>query len=720
MYNANKVVIDRVGGKLAVSFIIVVLALMVTATTLAANLFRDINRKNEDKLSNIIGIIASESVSRISFSGKYHLRLWVVEMKKKSPEIAFISVEDRSGVIIANSDPLYNDIVPVFPEDVIQQKKSMSINQTIIEEHVHDGKLYKEVVIPYTGGLDVRPSGVVRVGIDLQNVRMDQIGSYFVLVLFVILLTTLGVWAVIILSRFFNRSIIDLALNLQGILNYAPIAICVVDSRGYIKVNSIEFNNLFGLLNKNKSIKEEFYDKLKNGEFKLVKDEDLKIFDSKGFFNLEIELIISGVYKALHVSKFPIAKNSKGEGVLFCIFIHDVTDRNKAVAELSNAKDYIYGIINSMPSVLVGVDSNGFINQWNLEAERVTGVARDFAVNKFIVEIFPRVGCRIETIYESIRSNEVKRDTKIKYIEDGEWRYEDITIYPVISNESSGAVIRIDDVTDKVRMEDMMIQSEKMLSVGGLAAGMAHEINNPLSGILQGLQILEKRIFDVNNKANLEAAAKTGLDISVLKEYLISRDVDNLILSIREAGVRAAGIVRNMLSFARMDKGDKQLSNITTLLDTTINLVMNDYNINKSYDFKQIEIVKEYAPDLPCIRCEPSKIQQVFLNILKNGAEAMSVKKAENYQPRFTIRSYRDSRNLCVEIEDNGPGMDKYVRSRIFEPFFTTKQVGVGTGLGMSVSYFIITSHHNGTMIVESELGEYSNFIITFPIEKSE
>ena len=132
-------------------------------------------------------------------------------------------------------------------------------------------------------------------------------------------------------------------------------------------------------------------------------------------------------------------------------------------------------------------------------------------------------------------------------------------------------------------------------------------------------------------------------------------------------------------------------------------------------DFRKIELIKAYDPKLPQVVCETSKIQQVILNLLKNGAQAMS--EAGQEKPKFVIRLKQSQRDALIEIEDNGPGMSEAIRKRIFEPFFTTKTVGVGTGLGLSVSYFIITENHNGTMSVESSPGKGARFIIRLPFD---
>ena len=155
------------------------------------------------------------------------------------------------------------------------------------------------------------------------------------------------------------------------------------------------------------------------------------------------------------------------------------------------------------------------------------------------------------------------------------------------------------------------------------------------------------------------------------------------------------------------------------LLDNTIELASSDYDLKKKYDFRRIDIVREYDPTMPEVPCERTKIQQVFLNILKNSAQAMAQEKDEGKEPLIALRVQRDGDTALIEIEDNGPGMDDATRKRVFEPFFTTKGIGDDTGLGLSVSYFIITKNHGGTLSVESTPGIGAKFIIRLPLHQS-
>ncbi|MCG8684713.1 MAG: ATP-binding protein [Desulfobacterales bacterium] len=266
---------------------------------------------------------------------------------------------------------------------------------------------------------------------------------------------------------------------------------------------------------------------------------------------------------------------------------------------------------------------------------------------------------------------------------------------------------------EKTRLEEMIVQSEKMVSLGGLAAGMAHEINNPLAGILQNAQVIRNRI-QKPIPANLKTADKLDIDFNAMNAYMDQRDIHKMLDSVMDAGKRAAAIVSNMLSFSRKSSSGFIPEDVSLLLDQTLELAASDYNLKKKFDFKQITIHRDYDPDLPKVSCKASEIQQVFFNILSNGAQAMFGKAKDN-NPEFMMRTYMDKDQVCVEIRDNGPGMAHEVSKRIFEPFFTTKGVGEGTGLGLAVSYFIVTENHKGQIEVDSVPGDGTCFKVHLP-----
>ncbi len=400
----------------------------------------------------------------------------------------------------------------------------------------------------------------------------------------------------------------------------------------------------------------------------------------------------------------------------------DITDRKEAEEEVHNLRNYLANIINSMPSVLIGVDRHGVVTQWNAKAQQITGVTDTQAKGQPLEKAFPPLAHGLDRVKQAIAMKQIRFDPRQARKEENETRYEDVTIYPLMANGVEGAVIRVDDVTEQVRLEEMMIQSEKMLSVGGLAAGMAHEINNPLAGMIQTANVMKSRLGNLDIPANRKAADISGVSLNGIKTFMEQRGILRMIDTINNSGKRVAEIVENMLSFAR--KTDAIFSNHhpAQLLDQVLELAATDYDLKKQYDFKTIKIIKEYEKDIPPIPCEAAKIQQVLLNILRNGAQAMEADRSTSKeQPCFTLRLAVEEKNriLKIEIQDNGPGMDKATQSRVFEPFFSTKPVDEGTGLGLSVSYFIITQNHGGTMDVDSSPGNGTTFSIRLPLERS-
>ncbi|MCP4753022.1 MAG: AAA family ATPase [Proteobacteria bacterium] len=391
--------------------------------------------------------------------------------------------------------------------------------------------------------------------------------------------------------------------------------------------------------------------------------------------------------------------------------------KTKAERDMRRLRNYLSNIIDSMPSVLIGVDVDGRVTLWNGEAARATGLSVERAVGQPLSHAFPRLSGEMDRVREAMRTRQARIDARRPRKTGGETRYEDVTVYPLATD---GAVIRVDDVTERVRIEEIVVQSEKMLSVGGLAAGMAHEINNPLGGMMQTASVMRSRLTNLELPANVQAAAESGTTMEAIARFMEKRDIFDMLRRIRESGIRAADIVANMLSFARKSDSAFSSHNLAELLDQCLDLAGADYDLKKKYDFRQIKIVREYEADLPPVFCEAGKIQQVFLNILRNGAEAMHDAAVEG--PQFNLRLAHEAERdmVCIEFQDNGPGMAEKTRKRAFEPFFTTKPTDQGTGLGLSVSYFIITESHNGEMAVDSQPGKGTKFSIRLPVGRRE
>jgi PAS domain S-box-containing protein len=268
------------------------------------------------------------------------------------------------------------------------------------------------------------------------------------------------------------------------------------------------------------------------------------------------------------------------------------------------------------------------------------------------------------------------------------------------------------DITERVQAQELMIQNEKMTMVAGMAAGMAHEVNNPLGIIAQDLQNLERR-FSPALSANCAVADELGLDLEQVARYMERRDILTYITGMRGAVKRASDIISNMLLFSRQSDSTHQYININTIIEQSVKLAASDYDLRKKYDFKKVTIARTFDEKLPLIPVCVTEMEQVFINILKNAAQAMSDAGTSN--PTISVRTFQDKKWVVVEIGDNGPGMSDNVRQRIFDPFFTTKDIGKGTGLGLSVTYSIVTKNHGGELSVESQPGSGARFTVRLP-----
>ena len=390
----------------------------------------------------------------------------------------------------------------------------------------------------------------------------------------------------------------------------------------------------------------------------------------------------------------------------------EIAQHEQTEEKLRKAQDYLGSIINSMPSVLVSVTTTGQITHWNSSAERATDMTSAEVAGKLLWEAYPNLPVTLESIQQAIEDGAPKVMESTKLESHGQTYYTDITIYPLIADNIREAVIRIDDVTVRIMMENMMIQNEKMLSLGELAAGMAHEINNPLGAILQSVQNIERRLSPELPR-NFEVANHLDLDLVRMNRYLADREVYSFLKTIRDAGERSARIVSNMLGFSRSSQQHSP-TDLNALVNNCLELMDNHFEITRQDHKIHIKLDKQLAPDLPNVSCSPPEIQQVLLNIIRNATQALA--SSDTAAPCITVVTGFNSQDAWIRIADNGPGIAPEIRRHIFEPFFTTKEVGQGTGLGMSISYFIVTEHHGGHIDIESSPGNGASFTIRLPL----
>ena len=263
--------------------------------------------------------------------------------------------------------------------------------------------------------------------------------------------------------------------------------------------------------------------------------------------------------------------------------------------------------------------------------------------------------------------------------------------------------------------QNQLMQSDKLASIGQLAAGVAHEINNPIGYVYSNLGTLKKYVQDIlylldvyehaesaitdSEESNLIQNIKKKLDIVFLKD-----DLRALIDESKDGLTRVKTIVQNLKDFAHADTSDEwQFASLHYGLDSTLNIVNNEIKY-------KARVIKEYG-DIQDIECLPSQLNQVFMNLLVNAAHAIE------QHGTITIRTGQQNDEVWIEITDTGKGIPAENLQKIFDPFFTTKPIGTGTGLGLSLSYGIIQKHH-GRIEVVSEVGKGSTFKVCLPTQQ--
>ena len=394
--------------------------------------------------------------------------------------------------------------------------------------------------------------------------------------------------------------------------------------------------------------------------------------------------------------------------------------RHEATEELlRETQEYMNCMINSMPAVLIGITPDGYITHWNDSAAKVAKLTAEEAVGSHIEQAFPELPVSMEVVGETIRSGIPYNSDNIKDGVGSQATFTSLTIYPLMSTEMSGAVILAEDVTPRVRMENLLIQNEKMMSLGELAAGVAHEINNPLAGILSNTQNIQRRI-SLDLPANRDQARKLDLNLEQTYAYLDKRSIPQFLENIREAGERAANIVKSLLEFSRGNDIKHQHIELKTLINHTLDLATNTFEVQLHSGSGLPSIKTELIDESVKAYCSPTEIQQVLLNLLRNAVQALQSNPKEHAcPPEICISLSQTKSHAVIRVSDNGPGIPEEIQMHIFEPFYTTKELGQGTGLGLSVSYFIIKEHHEGSIEVESEQDKGTSFIIKLPRSES-
>lgn len=389
-------------------------------------------------------------------------------------------------------------------------------------------------------------------------------------------------------------------------------------------------------------------------------------------------------------------------------------ETNTANKNLRVERDKLQALIDGLADMDIGVavigEENTIIYQNRVLTKWFGSLSEQECYGKFFNRLKPCENC---SAVRALSDGGTKRTETV--IGDGR-AFEIISTPLTIQGSAEKFVVEvIIDISERKRSQEVMIQTEKMMTLGGMAAGMAHEINNPLSAIMQSQQVIFNR-FSEGLSQNIDAAGDCGVRLENINAYIEKRGILKMMNYISDSSMRACQVIENMLSFSRSEMGIPEKTDLKDLMEQTIKLAANAYNLEKGFDFRKIKIEREYDPALKPVLCQPAKIQQVLLNLLQNGAHAMEDGKTP--EPCFNLKIKPDNDMVRIEVGNNGPGMTEAVCRRIFEPFYTTKSKGKGTGLGLFISYFIITDNHRGQMTVESKAETGVKFTIKLPYDQ--
>lgn len=353
--------------------------------------------------------------------------------------------------------------------------------------------------------------------------------------------------------------------------------------------------------------------------------------------------------------------------------------------QLQTTKLRYSDIIEHSAEAIISLDTEGRITSWNRGAEQMLGWHRDEIIGKSIANIVPDKLIELEEL-EYIDAEMQKRgyiqnfETE-RLTKEGEKKLVNLTESYVRNkdNETVGHSLILRDLTDVKMREEQIQQSERLATVGHMAAGVAHEVGNPLTAISSLVQVCQRKTED--------------------------KFIQDQLKKVREHIQRINKIVRELVDFSRPSSMQTEHVQINEVIKSAVGLLKHDARC-REVDFKL-----NLSGNLPSISCVPDQIHQVLVNLLLNAVDAMK----ETANPKITISTLKQQENIKLTVVDVGKGIKEENQSRIFEPFFTTKDVGRGTGLGLSVSHGIINKM-GGSIRAESEYGKGTTFIIKLPI----
>ena len=375
----------------------------------------------------------------------------------------------------------------------------------------------------------------------------------------------------------------------------------------------------------------------------------------------------------------------------------EITQHRQTTTRLRSSEAYISDILSSMPLMLIGLKQNGQVTQWNRRAEEITGISSKQALGKDLWKTYPAITVTPNQLAQAQKEN---RSITIKHSQRGQYHF-DITIYPLQDQTETGVVILIDDVTQHILSANMLIQRDKMSSMGELASTMAHDINVPLQGILHDLE--------------------KGLETLETSQPDNETTLRGLLTDASKQGQQALAVINNLLDFSRSRGGEQRMADVTKVIEHTLTLANDVLSVPSGLRFRDITIERHYDKNLPKIPCFVSELQQVFLSLFRHACHALGQRKENDQHPIIKIQVIECYEALWIKVQHNGVGISYEEQQFIFEPFFTNRvsDEDYDAGKRLSFSHFIITEQHRGELAVTSDLNVGTTFHIQLPLSQA-
>ena len=403
----------------------------------------------------------------------------------------------------------------------------------------------------------------------------------------------------------------------------------------------------------------------------------------------------------------------------------------RAEEELRQENAEIELLLSSISTIIIGLGPDYCVNRWNAIAEKIFGITTAEIIAKPLGDIdiqwdWDKVQQGLASCRQDIKS--VRVDDIVFVRPDGKQGYLGFTINPICAGAEtiSGFIIIGADITERKALDSNLAQTEKLKSIGQLAAGIAHEINTPTQYVGDNTRFLQDAFQDIVQILTqydrlLLAAKSDGVTAELIEEVEQAKDaadVDFLLEEIPTAirqtleGVNRIGkIVRAMKEFSHPGQDEKKLIDINKAIESTITVARNEWKY-------VADMLTDFDPSLPLVSCLPGELNQVILNLIVNATHALAdAKERQSEQKGFIkIATCRRENFVEIKISDSGPGIPEDIRHRIFDPFFTTKEPGKGTGQGLAIAHAAIVEKHGGSIHLETQEGAGTTFTICLPI----